>query len=558
VFIRLTPGEDPAPRRRELGTMFSGVRADLVAHNAQFETEVLLAHGVEADLDCTLLMAKALYLHAVREDLPQPQGFSLAALVEKEFGRNRDKSIRDRDWRQEESLDEAAIEYGLQDARDVIELHRLYRARLEEEELLAGYEIIRQALLPTAAINLAGLTFDGTAHERLMVAMQAEADRLEQELDAICGGQVENHGSTTRISCWIIREVLGDDDEEERLARFCARLQARTGSGWKHTKNGQLAITKSTKRRKAEALAEHFPTVSAYLLKHLQWNRARKLLDAFGAPLRKYVDADGRVRGQLKVGGTVTLRHTAEQPNVQQMPREKEFRALFKAAPGRRLAVCDFSQLELRLAAIVAHDEALLAVYREGRDVHAEVAAAIGMPRGAQSKGVSFAMIYGAGVAGVAEAAGLTIERATEVVESFLGAYPGLAAYRERAPVEAEASGYIAIRPGRRILYDPTLSSGPQAINFAIQGAAASVQMGALRRVWETLQARPELDARLVGAVHDELLLEAPEGRSAETAADFLQTAMREALLAIFPEAEEQGAATLAAATVCGSWAEKP
>ena len=82
--------------------------------------------------------------------------------------------------------------------------------------------------------------------------------------------------------------------------------------------------------------------------------------------------------------------------------------------------------------------------------MHAEVAAAIGLPRGAQSKGVSFAMIYGAGVAGVAEASGLSLERAAEVVERFLGAYPGLRAYRERAPREAEALGYIAIRPGRR------------------------------------------------------------------------------------------------------------
>ena len=59
-------------------------------------------------------------------------------------------------------------------------------------------------------------------------------------------------------------------------------------------------------------------------------------------------------------------------------------------------------------------------------------------------------MIYGAGVAGVAEASGLSLERAAEVVERFLGAYPGLRAYRERAPREAEALGHIAIRPGRR------------------------------------------------------------------------------------------------------------
>ena len=71
------------------------------------------------------------------------------------------------------------------------------------------------------------------------------------------------------------------------------------------------------------------------------------------------------------------------------MPREAAFRALFRAPPGRVLVVCDYSQIELRLAAIIAPDEALLAVYREGRDVHQDVADAIGLPRSAQSKGVS-------------------------------------------------------------------------------------------------------------------------------------------------------------------------
>ena len=146
-------------------------------------------------------------------------------------------------------------------------------------------------------------------------------------------------------------------------------------------------------------------------------------------------------------------------------------------------------------------------------------------------------MIYGAGVAGVAEASGLSLERAAEVVERFLGAYPGLRAYRERAPREAEALGYIPIRPGRRVLYDPVLSKGTQAINYAVQGGAASVQMRALRRVYDALVARPELDARLVGAIHDELILEAPADERAEVAGEILQHEMRAALLEVFPEA---------------------
>jgi DNA polymerase-1 len=352
--------------------------------------------------------------------------------------------------------------------------------------------------------------------------------------------------------------VLGEDQSEERLARFCARLRARAGVGWRRTaKTGVLAVTKSQKRRMADALAEPFPVVANYLVAHIRWKAHTKLLGTFGPSLASWVDADGRLRGQFKMGGTVTLRHSASRPNVQQSPREPAFRALYRAPPGRVLVVCDFSQIELRLAAIIARDEALLDVYRAGRDVHQDVADAIGLPRGSQSKGVSFAMVYGAGVAGVAEAAGLSIEVATEVVTRFLGTYRGLARYRDRAPVEALERGRIAIRPGRRVLYDPVLSKGTQAINYGVQGAAASVQMLALRKVHDALERRPGLEARLVGAIHDELILEAPADARADAAALLLEHAMRAALVEVFPEALEMGADRLAAAKVCTSWAEK-
>ena len=77
--------------------------ASLVAHNAQFEAEVLARHGVFVDVECTWLAARALHLTAVADDQPQPVNFSLAGLVQREFGRTRDKTIRDRDWQLEES-----------------------------------------------------------------------------------------------------------------------------------------------------------------------------------------------------------------------------------------------------------------------------------------------------------------------------------------------------------------------------------------------------------------------------------------------------------------------
>lgn len=124
AVVRLT---DPD---RELPSMFGGYVAKLVAHHSQFDTEVLLRHGVEAVVDCTLIAAKCLYLVAVPDDRPQPVSFGLADLVEREFGRKRDKTLRDRDWRDAAALDPEAVDYCRQDAVDCLELWQLYERRL--------------------------------------------------------------------------------------------------------------------------------------------------------------------------------------------------------------------------------------------------------------------------------------------------------------------------------------------------------------------------------------------------------------------------------------------
>ena len=555
----------------ELPQMFGHLAqgVTLVAHNAQFETEVLLKYGVALDVECTLLAAKALYLTAVPPDQPQPQSFSLKALVEKELGRTRDKTLRNRDWRLEESLEPEAIEYGLQDVRDCLELWQRYRERLFREGLWQGYEVVVRAALPTAAINLKGLTLDEEAHERLISLMRRQAHELEHDLDRVCGEVIDLH-SAPQASDWIIGHVLQDElsmrdlspyERQQRFSRFVITLIVRTEGackGWKLTeKTGCLRVTKGSKVQKAEQLHGAYPQVSEYLLTHARWRKAQKLIEAFGAPLRAFQDQeDRRVRGQLKLGAAVTLRQSCVDPNLQQQPNELEFRALWVAPPGRKLAIADYSQIELRLLAIVANDRRLQEVYREGRDVHAETAVIAELPR-KNAKNVNFAMAYGSGAAGLAENFGFTLAHAKEVLIRVLGAYTGLADYRHTAAEEAKAKGFISIRPSRKIIFDPATSPGTTAINYPIQGGAASVQMRALRLIYDGLRARPELDSFVAASVHDEFILETPDDERAEEASKIMVDGMVKALIGIFPEAGEMGLDRLSKAKVVGSWAEK-
>jgi DNA polymerase I-like protein with 3'-5' exonuclease and polymerase domains len=113
-------------------------------------------------------------------------------------------------------------------------------------------------------------------------------------------------------------------------------------------------------------------------------------------------------------------------------------------------------------------------------------------------------------------------------------------------PQTAMANGFVPIRPHRRVLYDRQLSTPTQAINFGIQGAAASVQMRALRLIYDKLTDKPELDTQLIGSIHDEILLESPDDERAKVAGELLQHCMRTAFIEIFPESAEMGADKLA------------
>ena len=672
VFIRLADPE------RELPAMFDlppwEDRATLIAHNSQFETEVLARYGVAADIECTLVAAKCLYLVAVQDDQPQPVSFGLADLVAREFGRSRDKSVRNRDWRQ--PLDAQAVEYGLQDVRDTLALWQRYSSMLEQRGLMPGYRVIQGSILPTAEINVrGGLVLDGEAHARLMRTLREAADDAWRELSRICAGGIANHGSDAQVSDWILSEVLGypvrapavpkavslveflrsrgglrpdpggelrsrdlgnlvtltgmsledatiaaqehgyigdefsrsqlDTDagrseenellaaldrgrfgvhvlkfedqaradayeetkadfddrhivDPHRLTQFNMRLNVRTNGAikaWRPTKTGHLGLRRGTSLRKAETLRDAYPRIADYLVKRAHWRKAQKLLDAFGPTLRQWRDADGTIRGQHKTYGAWTGRQSCVDPNLQNQPHDDEFRALWVALPGRKLVIADYSQIELRLLAIVAGDELLREVYREGRDVHAETAAIAGIDR-KSAKSCNFAMAYGSGAAGLSENFGFDLDESRRIIAAVLGAYTGLAKFREIAPAMARANGHISIRPNREVGYDAN-SPGTCAINAPVQGSAASVQMRALRLIYDALTAQPHLDIKLAASIHDEIILDSCL-KDAEEAAKILVEGMTGALIEIFPEAEEQGLARLTAAGIIDRWSDKP
>src|SRR5690606_31393313 len=141
----------------------------------------------------------------------------------------------------------------------------------------------------------------------------------------------------------------------------------------------------------------------------LKYKERSKLLNTYGESFADHISpATGRIHASFRIGGTTTGRLSCTKPNIQNPPRDSSFRRLFEAEKGNALVVADFSQVELRVAAIVSHDKEMLEAYRNGEDLHRKTAAAVlgieqkdvSKDHRQMAKAVNFGLLYGQGAKG--------------------------------------------------------------------------------------------------------------------------------------------------------------
>jgi len=259
-----------------------------------------------------------------------------------------------------------------------------------------------------------------------------------------------------------------------------------------------------------------------------------------------YVDAlpaeihpeDGRVHTSFSQTGAVTGRLSSSNPNLQNIPTRTELgrrvRQGFIAAPGSVLLSVDYSQIELRIVAHMAGDEAMLDAFRRGQDIHATTAAAIfNVPlesvtkeQRRHAKAINFGLIYGMSAFGLTRATDLTLAESEEFVKAYFKQFPGVKRYLDGIRKEAARTGYVETLLGRR-RYFPALQGAlnqtvknreeREAINAPIQGTAADIMKIAMLRVPNALE-QAGLHGRMILQVHDELVIECPHPELVTTA----------------------------------------
>jgi DNA polymerase-1 len=384
---------------------------------------------------------------------------------------------------------------------------RASRGPLAEELREAGtLRLYREIELPLvevlARMEIAGVAIDQSALSELSTAFGAEITRLEREAERVVGHAV----------------ALGSPKQLGEL--LFVELNLPKG---KKTKTGAWSTDASVLE---EIQGEH-PIVGIAM----EWRTVSKLQSTYVEALPKLVEGDGRVHTTFQQAVAATGRLSSTDPNLQNIPIRtalgRKIRNTFIAEKGNTLVAADYSQIELRILAHVTRDEHLIAAFAAGEDIHRATAARVlGKPAAdvdaderAMAKMVNFGIAYGMGDFGLATRAGISRDAAKSFIAGYFERYPGIRRYIDTIKEEARTNGSVTTQLGRRRPIPELRAGNPAlraageraAINHPIQGTAADVIKIAMIRLAPRL-AEAGLKARLVLQVHDELLLEVPNG----------------------------------------------
>jgi DNA polymerase-1 len=271
----------------------------------------------------------------------------------------------------------------------------------------------------------------------------------------------------------------------------------------------------------------------------LEHRELAKLKSTYVDALPEAVDANtGRVHTSYSQAGAVTGRLSSNNPNLQNIPIRTELgrrvRNGFIAEDGNVLLSVDYSQVELRLVAFMARDEAMLEAFRSGQDIHITTAAAIfGLPPGEvtkdmrrHAKAINFGLIYGMSAFGLMRTTDLTLGEAENFVKTYFARFPGVKGYLDATRGLAARQGYVTTLLGRR-RYFPALKNGlnaqlrnreeREAINAPIQGTAADIMKLAMLAISPAIE-QAGLNGRMLLQVHDEIVIECPQSELIQTA----------------------------------------
>ena len=399
------------------------------------------------------------------------------------------------------SIEEVFSQTGVEDIHKSITF-------LEEEvkkarRLLVWEEIERPLIAIIKGIEEVGVRFDVEASHALSEVYQKDLTKLSGEIYQ-CAGREFNINSPKQLS-----EILYTD-----LGLKPTRA-SKGSSGIRTTKESTLL-----------QMVDSHPIIS-FILKYRHYE---KLRSTYISALPKRVGPDGRLHTSLQQNGTTTGRLSSRNPNLQNIPIGGEdataIRNLFIAEEGWELLAIDYSQIELRIAALLSQDKNLIEIFSSDGDVHTSTASRIfSLPEDEvtseqrqHAKVINFGILYGMGIQSLRQSIKVSLSEAEKFIVEYKKAFPGLFEYMDTLRREAKETGFVTTPHGRVRQVDGINSklafvrsqAERIAINSVIQGTAADVIKLAMIKVDRLISKRD--DVRMILQIHDELLFEVKEG----------------------------------------------
>lgn len=392
--------------------------------------------------------------------------------------------------------------YEAEKADMTLRLYDLFRDRLFTEKQISVYEDLDRPLIPVLQkMEHDGIMVDAKQLKNLSSELSQMLQTYEQDVYQLAGREF-NLGSPKQIG-----EVLFEG----------------TGIKGKKTASGAW----QTGADVLENLAEDGNLLAA---KILDWRAFSKLKSTYTDTLLNQLDKNSRLHTTFSQIAVNTGRLASSNPNLQNIPirsaEGKKIRSCFIAASGHKIISCDYSQVELRLLAVVADVKGLKQAFMDGQDIHAATASKVfdvpleqvtpDLRR--HAKAINFGIVYGISQFGLARQIDVSPAEAKAYIDSYFAQLPEIKQYMDDTIAFARRHGFVKTPFGRKC---PVFGINDQnkrmaqnaeraAINAPIQGGAADIIKIAMRQVSEKLKAG-NFKTRMLLQVHDELVFEAPE-----------------------------------------------
>ena len=398
---------------------------------------------------------------------------------------------------------ERVAEYAAEDADVTLQLKHALYPLVEREGLADLYFRIEEPMIDVLAdIETAGVRIDTQALAEYAVELNQRLARLESEVRTEAGEPTLNINSTRQLG-----EVLF----------------------------AKMRIAEKPKMTKTKQFCTDEEYLQSFARKHrivdlvLEYRGVKKLLSTYVEALPQLVNpATGRIHTSFNQAVTATGRLSSTNPNLQNIPVRDELgrrirRAFIPSDSEHLLLSADYSQVELRLMAHLSGDEALLAAFEQGVDIHASTAARlfgksleeVTPDERRKAKTANFGIIYGISPFGLRQRLDIPLAEARSLIDGYFASYPKVREYIDNVVAQARRDGYVSTIFGRRRYLNDISSQNAvarglaerNAVNAPIQGSAADIMKIAMAGVRRRF-IDEGIKSKVILQVHDELVVD--------------------------------------------------